>query len=329
MADRSARIADTANTLASFIEISDADTATLQRAGELAKFDLASQMVVELSSLAGTMAGVYAREAGEPDAVGTALVEMEQPRSAGGAIPQSVPGALLALADRFDLLAGLFATGARATGSSDPFGLRRAAVGVVSILRARPDLADISLPGGLTAAAGRLRDDGVDVTPEAQGEAYEFIKRRYEQAVLDAGAEHRLVQAVLPLVARPAVADAALANLESLVTNEDFAALTAALQRSRRLVPAGTSGVYQATALSDPAELELHTAVAAAAPAIRSARTVAEFAAAAGPLAAPINTFFDNVLVMADDPEVRAARLGLLATINELADGRLDWVALG
>jgi glycyl-tRNA synthetase len=329
MADRSMRIADTATTLASLIEVSEADTVTLKRAGELAKFDLASQMVVELSSLAGTMAGVYAREAGEPDAVATALVEMEQPRSAGGAIPRTVPGALLALADRFDLLAGLFATGARATGSSDPFGLRRAALGVISILRARPDLADIGLLEGLAAAAGRLRDDGVQVTREAQGEAYEFMKRRYEQAVLDGGAEHRLVQAVLPLAARPAVADAALADLESLMGDKDFAALTAALQRSRRLVPAGTPAEYEASALTDPAELDLHAAVAAATPAVRSARTIAEFAAAAGPLADPINTFFDNVLVMADDPAVRAARLGLLAGINELAEGRLDWVALG
>ena len=94
MADRAARIADTASTLATFVAISDTDAATLARAGELAKFDLASQMVVELSSLAGTMAGVYARAAGESDAVATALVEMEQPRSAGAPVPQSVPGTL-------------------------------------------------------------------------------------------------------------------------------------------------------------------------------------------------------------------------------------------
>ena len=329
MADRAARIADTAAALASNLDVSDTDASTLARAGELAKFDLASQMVVELSSLAGTMAGVYARVAGESEAVATALVEMEQPRSAGAVVPRTVPGALLALADRFDLLAGLFATGARATGSSDPFGLRRAALGVIGILRARPDLAGVSIAAGLAAAAGRLRQDGVEVAQAALDEAAEFIARRYEQAVLDTAVEHRLVQAVLPLADRPAVADAALADLETLVAEDDFVALTAALQRSRRLVPTGTPAEYDAAALTDPAELDLHTAVAAAASTVRSARTLAEFAAAASPLAAGINTFFDNVLVMADDPAVRAARLGLLATINELAAGRLDWVALG
>jgi glycyl-tRNA synthetase len=329
MADRAARIADTATALATVVEISDADAATLARAGELAKFDLASQMVVELSSLAGTMAGEYARQAGESDAVATALVEMEQPRSAGAAIPATVPGALLALADRFDLLAGLFATGARATGSSDPFGLRRAALGVISILRARPELAAVTVPGGLAAAADRLRRDGVEVRAEALDEAIEFIARRYEQAVLDGGVQHRLVQAVLPLAGTPAVADAALADLETLVDDDDFARLTTALQRSRRLVPAGTVAEYDAALLVEPAETELRTAVDVVAPGVESATTVADFAAAAAPLTDPINTFFDNVLVMAEDPGVRAARLGLLARINGLADGRLDWAALG
>ena len=304
--------------------------ATLDRAGELAKFDLASQMVVELSSLAGTMAGRVRPDAGEPEAVATALVEMELPRSRGRRrCRDRCPARCWPWPTGSTCWPGCSPSARGPTGSSDPFGLRRAALGVITILRSRPDLAEVTISGGLAAAAERLRRDGVDVSQQALDEASEFIARRYEQAVLDGGADHRQVQAVLPLADRPAAADAALADLESLVDDEDFVGLTAALQRSRRLVPADMSADYDVAALTDPTELALHEAVIAAAPAVRSAGTLGEFAAAAGPLAAPINTFFDHVLVMADDPAVRAARLGLLATINTLAVGRLDWSALG
>src|SRR5689334_23632202 len=110
---------------------------------------------------------------------------MEQPRSAGDALPASTAGALLALADRLDLLLGLFAVGANPTGSSDPFGLRRAALGVVNILRAFPELVQITLERGLDAAAARLTKQGVMVPENALFEAREFAIRRYEQQLLD------------------------------------------------------------------------------------------------------------------------------------------------
>jgi glycyl-tRNA synthetase len=123
VAQRADRIAAIATGLT--VALSEADRRTLLRAAELAKFDLATHMVVELTSLAGTMAREYARRAGESEAVAQALFDMELPRSAGDAMPASGPGAVLALADRLDLLLGLFVVGANPTGSSDPFGLRR------------------------------------------------------------------------------------------------------------------------------------------------------------------------------------------------------------
>jgi glycyl-tRNA synthetase len=126
MDDRAGRIATLARDLAASVELSAAEVETLRRAGELAKFDLATEMVVELSKLAGIMAREYAVRAGETPEVAAALHEMEMPRSAGAALPKSLPGALLAVADRLDLLAGLFGTGAEPKGSSDPFALRRA-----------------------------------------------------------------------------------------------------------------------------------------------------------------------------------------------------------
>ncbi len=328
MSERAVRIAGVADDLAEAVGLSAEDRSTLGRAGELAKFDLATQMVVELSSLAGTMAAEYAVRAGEPPVVAAALAEMELPRSAGDALPQSAPGALLALADRFDLLAGLFGTGARATGSSDPFGLRRAALGVITILRDRPELSAITIPVGLAAAAGRLAEQGVTIAAGALTEATEFAIRRYEQALLDAGTEFRLVQAVLPLATAPAAADAALADLADLTGSPEFADLTAALQRSRRIVADDADATYDASALTEPAELDLHRAVQTARTLWSGHGTVAEFSAATAGLTAPINAFFDAVMVLAEDPAVRAARVGLLASVNQLSAGILDWKAL-
>ncbi|WP_235926248.1 glycine--tRNA ligase [Actinokineospora pegani] len=327
VADRADRIAAVAGVLAAQAGLAGDDLTTVTRAGELAKFDLASQMVVELSSLAGTMAGEYALRAGETPAVARALVEMEQPRSAGDTPPETTPGAVLALADRFDLLAGLFAVGATPTGSSDPFGLRRAAGGVVTILRATPGLNAITLTAGLAAAADRVSAHGVPVPESALVEAREFTIRRFEQQLLDAGHEHRLVQAVLPLADSPAAADATLSELEKRAGDEDFAALTAVLQRARRIVPEATPAEYDASALQEPAELALHEVVATLRDQLPG-RDLAEFTALAAPLVAPVNTFFDDVMVMAEDQRVRAARLGLLATITALAEGVVDWRAL-
>jgi len=327
MADRSRRIAAVAGDLAAAVELSAADAATLRRAGELAKFDLATQMVIELSSLAGTMAREYAVRAGESDQVATALAEMEQPRGAGQPLPRSAPGALLALADRFDLLAGLFAIGAKPTGSSDPFGLRRAALGIVGILRGAPELAAATIPAGLAAAAKALTAQGVPVSDQALADARGFTIRRYEQAVLDGVALHDHVQAVLTLADSPAAADAAIADLQELAGDEEFAALVMALDRSRRIVGPGVSADYDASKFTEAAERDLHETVTKVSARWRGG-SVADFARTAAPLIAPINSFFDQVLVNDPDPLVRAARLGLLASVNRLSDGLLDWKAL-
>ncbi|MFG1620736.1 glycine--tRNA ligase [Kribbella sp. NPDC049227] len=326
MADRAARIGRIALSLASTVGLDGDDLTTLRRAAELAKFDLGSQMVVELTSLAGTMAREYARRAGETEAVAQALYDMELPRSAGDPVPATTPGALLALADRFDLLAGLFGIGAKPTGSSDPFALRRAAAGVVAILREHPSLRDITLPVGLRAAAAEIGAQGIDVPAESLDEVAEFTVRRYEQQLLDRGDDHHQVAAVLPLATAPAVADETLASLQQLVGSGDFADLVAVLQRVRRIVPEGTEASYDPAKLTEPAEVVLHEAVQK----VGQAPTgLADFATAASVLVEPVTTFFDEILVMAEDPEIRAARLGLLATISHLAAPVLDWQALG
>ncbi len=320
MADRAGRIAALAASLGF-------PSATLDRAGELVKFDLGSQLVTEMTSLAGVMARDYALHAGESRAVAQALYEAELPRHTGDDLPASLPGALLSLADRLDLVAGLAATVGLPTGSSDPFAVRRAVLGLIAVHRAHPELGALSLTDALAEAASR---QPVPVSTEVLAAAADFLARRLEQALAEEGHPVDRVRAVLPHAARPSVADALLAQLDTVVTDPDFAAVAAAIQRARRIVPAGTSAGYDPAALTEPAELALHEAVTAVAADLGPAPEpdLVRFTAAAGRLVGPVGTFFDDVLVMADDPGVRAARLGLLATVRDLGAGLLDWPAL-
>ena len=179
---------------------------------------------------------------------------------------------------------------------------------------------------GLQAAAAEIGAQGIDVPAESLDEVAEFTVRRYEQQLLDRGDDHHQVAAVLPLATAPAVADETLASLQQLVGSSDFADLVAVLQRVRRIVPEGTEASYDAGKLTEPAEVVLHEAVQKVG---QAPTALADFVSAASVLVEPVTTFFDEILVMAEDPEIRAARLGLLATISALAAPVLDWQALG
>jgi glycyl-tRNA synthetase len=323
MAARADRIRSIALDLAAATQLGGDELATLERASELAKFDLASHMVIELSSLAGVMAREYARRAGETPAVADALFEMELPRSAGDALPATLPGAVLALADRFDLLAGLFAVDQVPTGSSDPFGLRRAALGVAAILRTRPELAAITVHEGLAVAASH---QSVPVSQSVLDEAANFVVRRFEQQLQEAGHPVEHVRAIAPLAGTPALAQRTLSDLESLHGQESFQRLVTALQRVDRIVPGGVEAAYSPELLDDPAEQRLHAALTQAARRLGANGTsLQRFTEAAEPLIEPIDGFFTDVLVMAPDPAVRANRLGLLAAIRDLGSAVLAW----
>jgi glycyl-tRNA synthetase len=295
----------------------------LDRASSLVKFDLGSQLVTEMTSLAGVMARDYALNAGELTAVANAVYEAELPRSAGDDLPASVSGALLSLADRLDLVAGLAATVGLPTGSSDPFAVRRAVLGLLAVHRAHPALAGLSLTTGLAVAASL---QPVHVSSDVLEAVAEFLARRLEQVLAEEGNPVDRVRAVLPHADRPSVAANLLTQLDSVVTNPDFVAAAAAIQRARRIVPASTPAGYDVAALTEPAELALHEAVSAVQ--IPADPDLFRFTAAVEPLVVAVNTFFDKVFVMDEDPAVRAARLGLLATVRDLGAGLLDWPEL-
>ncbi|WP_129287120.1 glycine--tRNA ligase [Streptomyces sp. GZWMJZ-114] len=325
MADRADRISAVARQLAGLLGVSGAERDVLERAASLTKFDLGSQMVTELSSLAGVMAREYASRAGESDAVAQALFENELPRFAGDALPGTLPGALLALADRFDLLVGLFAIGSEPTGSSDPFGLRRSALGAVNILRSRGDLAALTLSRGLAIAA---EYQSVPVGQKTLDDAFQFVLRRFEQQLIEGGHAVTDVRAVLVHGDSPLQAERTLAELESLQGDARFSTVLTAFQRVRRIVPTGLEAGCDPNLFEGPAEHSLYDVLTKSREILRGETSLIRFSAETGNLVNSVNAFFDEVLVMAEDPCVRANRLGLLAAVRDLAEGIIDWEAL-
>ncbi|MDT5033591.1 MAG: glycyl-tRNA synthetase [Actinoplanes sp.] len=322
MADRADRIAALAGKLADEIDLPDRKT--LDRAARLVKFDLGSQLVTEMTSLAGVLARDYALNAGESPAVAQAVYETELPRTAGDELPATLPGALLSLADRLDLVAGLAATVGLPTGSSDPFAVRRAALGLLAVHRAHPALAAISLRVALGLAT-----QPVEVSAQVLDDVGVFLARRLEQTLVEEGQPVDWVRAVLPHADRPSVADRLLYELSMLVGDESFDQVAGAIQRARRIVPAGTPAVYDEATLVEPAEVALHEAVRQVrAERDASSPDLTHFTAVARRIVGPTTTFFDQVFVMADQPQLRAARLGLLATVRDLGADLLDWTQL-
>jgi glycyl-tRNA synthetase len=325
MSERAERIAALALALSPDVRLGTDDQATLRRAAELVKFDLGSQMVIELTSLAGAMAREYARAAGESSAVAQALLDTELPRTAGDALPSTLPGSLLSLADRLDALVGLAATVGLPTGSSDPFAVRRASLGILAVIRAQPELGAVALDRAIAKAA---EGQPVPVAAKTLDDVGLFIARRFEQQLTDERRPIDRIRAVLIHVTRPRLVDQHLDQLDALVDSSEFLALAGALQRARRIVPAGVRAEYNEAVLVEPAERRLHETVKSVRADLDGRVDLAWFVATAGRLAQPVNEFFDQILVMADEPALRAARLGLLATIRDLGEQQLEWAEL-
>jgi glycyl-tRNA synthetase len=323
MLDRAVHTAALAAWLATQLGLSAEERATLERAAFLAKADLATEMVVELSSLAGQMGRVYALRQGETPEVADAIFEHTLPRQAGDRLPTSLVGAVLAVADRADAIAALFSVGAQPSGSADPYGLRRAASGLVQIIVAHRlplDLRD------LFAAAAKHQ--AVAISPAATEELLDFVRRRLEQRLLDDGHRADLVRAVLVVAHRPARSVAVLAELESLLADEEFRAVATAYRRSLRIARGATPGGVDPLLFEDPAEAALWSAYQSAALDLSAATSLREFVARFAPLVAPINAFFEEVLVMAEDPAVKANRLRLLSTLVAPGAALVDWNAI-
>jgi glycyl-tRNA synthetase len=253
--------------------------------------------------------------------VGIAIFEHYLPRYAGDQTPQTRPGLAVGLADRLDSLAGLFAAGLAPTGTRDPFAQRRAALGLVVNLidwNLRFDLRD-----ALSNAASNLP---IPAGEDSQSAALAFIIERLRNLLLEQGYRYDVVDAVLAEQGQdPAGADRAVKELVVWVERSDWSEILPAYARCVRITRDQTSR-YEvgASALLEPAERALYEALLAAESTAREPGSVDDFLNAFLPLIPAINRFFDEVLVMVEDRELRENRLGLLQRIAALAGGVAD-----
>ncbi len=283
------------------------------RAAHLCKADLATELVIEMTSLQGLMGREYALRSGEPRAVAEAIGEQYS-------LPKTRIGAALVLADRLDSLMGLFAAGLMPTASADPYGLRRAALDMIeTVIRHRLPL---RLDEGLAEAA---RHQPIPVTAEQQAAALDFIRGRLRGVLREMGFAYDVVEAVLgPQGHAPYLALVAAQELSAWVNREDWPQILANYARCARITRGQAVGTLQPEALREPAEQALYAALLEAETRLSGRRDVETFFNALLPMIPLIAAFFDAVLVMAEEPELRAARLALLARIVALADGIVD-----
>lgn len=289
------------------------DTETIAQAAALCKSDLVTAMVVEMTSLQGVMGEIYARQAGTPPAVARAIREHYLPRFAGDATPESLPGLVLSLSDKLDSLAGLFGVGVTPSGSADPFGLRRAALGIVNILTLRRVPFDLS--AALEKAASQYGDLLAD---DAVSKAREFIVRRLEGVLREMGYPADVVDAVLARRGDdPYAAARACHALALLVSAPHWQESFTAYARCARIVRTLNQELPLNPAVyTEDGEHQLHAAYQKAAAQLHAAEDAATLLGEVlAELAAPINQFFDTVLVHAEDENIRLARQALVQQI--------------
>jgi glycyl-tRNA synthetase len=329
MLDKVHRVERVVPALAEQLGLDDGDRVIAQRAAALFKSDLATQMVVELTSLQGVIGREYARISGEPDAVADAIYEHYLPRFQGDTAPASRPGLLLGIANRLDSLVGLFAVGLAPTATADPFGLRRDALGLVGALAGCEQPFD--LRPALRAAAAHMP---VPVSDAVLADVLTFIRDRLYVWLRDQGLPHDVVAAVLAERAfDPYRAAVTARDLAELVKAPDWSEVFTAYARCKRIVRSLTEVYPLAPAhYVEPAPLGLYEAWKAANGRMGEwvsgrggeSTEVALLAEALRMLKEPINRFFTDVLVMAEDPAVRQARLALVQRVAALPDGIAD-----
>jgi glycyl-tRNA synthetase beta chain len=325
--DKARRIAAIVGSLAETLHV---DPAPVRRAASLCKADLATKMVYEFPELQGLMGGYYAARSGEPEAVATAIRDHYLPVQAGTPIPSTMDGRLVALADKLDTLAGIFAIGQKPSASKDPFGLRRAALGCLRIC------IEGELPLDLAAAFDTALALQPVAAPSGTGAAlWDFAADRLRAWALDHGATPEQFDAVRATGTHsPLDFERRLAALRAFAGSEAAASLAAADKRARNILRqagAAPGASVEAARFEHDAERALLGEIEAVEAALQPQRAQAAYGAMLGTLAAlktPVDAFFDSVMVMAEDPDVRANRLALLARLDALCREVADLACL-
>jgi glycyl-tRNA synthetase len=326
MLDKTHRIYHLVQDLAPALGLSGQETQVALRAATLCKADLATHMVVEMTSLQGVVGAYYARWDGESEAVAQAIMDHYLPRFAGDAVPQSKAGLAVGIADRLDTLAGLFAAGLAPSGARDPFAQRRAALGLVQALIAH------QLPLDLRQA---LQNTVPSVLPipmneDTQAACSQFIVERLRNLLLEQEHRYDIVEAVLAAQGHiPALAQRAVVELGAWVSRSNWNSILPAYARCVRITRELPDRLpIQPEAFADSAEKDLLSALTTAEAASRRPGSVDDLMNAFLPMIPVITTFFEAVLVMSEDPAQRNNRLGLLQRVASLAQGVADFSRL-
>jgi glycyl-tRNA synthetase beta chain len=321
LADRAARVAQV---LGAMSEPMGLDHTEAERAAQLAKCDLVTLMVGEFGSLQGIIGRYYAQHGGESAAIAEAMAEQYLPRHAGDQLPATPLGQALALADRLDTLVGVFAIGERPTGVKDPYGLRRAAIGVLRILIEPPLRLDLKALLGHSAESFPAAIGAPAVVDEVLGYCLERLSGYYQDQSIAADR----VDAVLSLgLSEPAEIDRRVRAVEAFSALPEASALAAANKRIRNILKKAPQQAPQQARQLDPGALReaeekaLVQAMDEVETKLQPFLAAGDYRAALVALAslrAPVDAFFDAIMVMAEDAGVRDNRLALLERLQQL-----------
>ncbi len=324
MHDKSIRVAALANLIAGQI---GGDSAMAERAGMLSRCDLMTEMVYEFPDMQGIMGRYQARRDGEPDEIAQALDEFYMPRFSGDNLPRTRTGIALSLAERLDTLVGIFGIGMKPSGDKDPFALRRAALGALRIMREHS--LTLNLHALLQTAAEQLKSAITE--PDTVEQVYSFMLDRLKGIYLEQQVPADLFEAVAAI--RPeSVADfdrrvAAVASFRKLAAAEALAAANKRihniLKKSDQPIPARVDPKLFDSAHEQTLHEVIEQKAAEIAPLMEQTAYEPVLQALAT-LQAPVDQFFDQVMVMVDDPAIRANRLALLNRLNRLFLGVAD-----
>jgi glycyl-tRNA synthetase len=316
MLDKSDRMNKLVNDLIAMLGLESDEAIFARRAVHLAKADLVTQMVMEMTSLQGIIGREYALRSSEQREVANGIGEQYL------TVPKSKIGLAVAMTDRIDSLAGLFAAGLAPTGAKDPFGLRRAAIGVVQPLIEHGISFDLR---EAVAKAAKLQP--IDVKEETQTQILDFIAGRLRVVLNDMGYRYDVVDAVLAeQSANPAAAAGAVKQLQAWVEREDWSTILPGYARCVRIIRSAKLNdrklIVDDKKFVEQAERDLYQAIQSSV--VQSPSSVNEFLKIILKLIPSINAFFDKVLVMAEDEKIKQNRLALVEQIANLSNGVAD-----
>jgi glycyl-tRNA synthetase beta chain len=320
--------------------VTEADVAGSDRAAELAKCDLVTEMVREFTELQGIVGGLYARAQGEPDEIAWAVYDQYKPLGLDDPIPRNLTGCAVALADKLDSLIACFAVGAVPTGSSDPFALRRAALGIVKIILERQ--IPLSISAAVSAAARALKDHEpkIEASDAAQRQVLDFLLERARYMLRERrGFAYDEINAAFAAGADDLVdAVERVSALKAIRNTKNFPPLAAAFKRIRNILEksAGSKdrmqmGVKQEL-LKDAAELQLQTAaqrIGEEATRRKKEKKYRQALEKISELRPAVDFFFDKVLVMHEDENIRRNRIALLGGLLKEFSTIADFSELG